>query len=353
MSKISLTQKYGFWLSAGMLLVSLNGCVQKSDSANSNSRNSDRLAQIQERGTLICGVNGELPGFSFVNIKGEYVGLDVDFCRAIAAAIFDDPDRVEFRDLSLSDRFSAVKSGEIDLLSRNTTKTLSRSVSENLKFSPTIFYDGQGLMVNQTSCIKNLSDLAGKSICVQSDTTSEKNLADYMRKLEIEYTAVLVNNGEDLFDAYERQNCQAVTGDISQLIVRRPILANPQNHTILPEVISKEPLSPVISADDPEWFDVVKWITFALIEAEELGINSQNVNDVAQTKDPTIRKFLGQEGTLGEDMGLPNDFAHRIIEYVGNYGEIYERNIGQPFGLDRGQNALWKDGGLMYSPPFR
>ena len=310
------------------------------------------MEQIKQRGYLICGINGELPGFSYVNAEGIYQGIDVDLCRAIAAALFDDPSKVKFRALNAEERFEVLKSGEIDLLSRNTTQTLSRDTDGNLDFTPPIFYDAQGIMVNQSSKITNLSQLKDKTICVPEKTTSYDNLQDYLTQESISAEVFALDDRESLFRRYEQNQCQAITGDISQLVARRTVLANPQEHVILPEAISQEPLAPAVIHEDSQWFDVVKWVTFALIQAEEFEITSTNVNLYKRSKETAIRRFLGSEGTLGTDMGLPNDFARRIIKHVGNYGEIYERNLKQPFGLQRGRNALWSDGGLMYSPPF-
>jgi general L-amino acid transport system substrate-binding protein len=315
--------------------------------------NQNRLGIVMSRGRLICGVNGQLPGFSFVNEQGEYSGMDVDFCRAVAAALFDNPSKVEYRDLSTQERFTAVQSGEVDLLSRNTTWTISRDTSVGMEFAPTTFYDGQGIMATQASNIETLEDLDGKSVCVLSGTTNEQNLADRMRSLELNYAPVVFEDVDLLYGAYEQGRCEAVTSDRSQLIARRSILAKPDAHEVLDEVLSKEPLAPAVANGDSQWFDMVKWITYTMIEAEELGINSQNIGKFAQSKDPEVKRFLGVEGNLGDDMGVPNDFAKKVIRHVGNYEEIYDRNIGKPFELERGQNALWSDGGLLYSPPFR
>ena len=358
-NKASLTQKCSSLLLTGILLVSLNACGGSGES-QSNTNNSEaqsaasgRLSTVKSRGSLVCGVNGQLPGFSFVNENGEYSGMDVDICRAVAAALFNDPTKVEFRDLSAQERFTAVQSGEVDLLSRNTTWTLSRDTSVGMEFAPTTFYDGQGLMVTKVSGVKELKDLEGKSVCVLSGTTNEQNLADRMRKLEVNYTPVVFEDVDALYAAYEQGRCEAVTSDRSQLTARRAILAKPDEHEVLEVVLSKEPLGPLVANGDSQWFDVIKWVTYALIQAEELEINSSNLSNLAQTTDPQIKRFLGQEGNLGEDMGLPNDFAARVVEHVGNYGEVYERNIGEPFSLDRGLNDLWTNGGLLYSPPFR
>ena len=312
----------------------------------------NNLDRIKERGHLICGVNGELPGFSFVNADGKYEGIDVDLCRAIAAAIFDDPNRVKFRDLNVSERFDVLKSGEIDLLSRNTTQTLSRDADDNLEFTPTIFYDAQGVLVKQNSKIESLKQLDNKTICVKQDTTSYDNLQDYIMQTQIKAKIIASENGDALFHAYEQDRCQAITGDTSEIIARKTLLANPPDHRILAETISQEPLAPALIHQDSQWFDIVKWVTFTLIQAEELDIRSDNISIYSRSRETSIRRFLGLEGSLGEDMGLSNDFTRRIIKHVGNYGEIYERNLGEPFGLQRNRNALWTDGGLMYSPPF-
>lgn len=312
----------------------------------------NHLDRVKERGYLICGVNGELPGFSFVNAEGQYEGIDVDLCRAVAAAIFDDPNLVRFRDLSAAERFDVLKSGEIDILSRNTTLTLSRDADEGLEFTPPIFYDAQGMLVKDDGKIEKLSQLANKAICVTEDTTSYDNLQDYLTQTQIKAKIIASDDSDVLFNAYEHDRCQAITADVSQLVTRKTLLANPEDHLILNETISQEPLAPALVHRDSQWFDIVKWVTFALIQAEELNITSDNFNLYDRSRDTSIRRFLGLEGSLGRDMGLSNDFARRIIEHVGNYGEIYNRNLTQPFGLERNRNALWTNGGLMYSPPF-
>ncbi len=314
-----------------------------------------RLDTVKSRGKLICGVSGELPGFSFVSSDGKYAGLDVDVCRAIASAIFDNPDAVEFRNLNAKERFTAVQTGEVDILSRNTSWTLSRDTSVGLEFAPVMFYDGQAIMVKKDSDIKSLADLKGKAICTQTGTTNEQNLGDQMRKLGIPYKPVVFEDINTTFATYAEGRCQGVTSDRSQLLSRRATLPQPQNHIILDAVLSKEPLAPAVANGDSKWFDVVKWSIYTLINAEELGINSKNIAQFANSKDPEVTRFLGKEGNLGEGLGLSNDFAVRIIKNVGNYGEIYDRYLGPktPFNLPRGQNNLWTKGGLQYSPPFR
>lgn len=339
------------FLAAVGLAASLAAC--SGGSTETTAQGGGRLEAVEARGTLVCGVNGQLPGFSFVDESGNYSGLDVDVCRAVSAALFDDPNQVEYRNLSAQERFTAVQTGEVDLLSRNTTDTISRDTSVGLEFAPTVFYDGQGMMVPRASGFQNLEDMEGSSICVQAGTTTELNLTDQMRKRGVNFTPVVFDDEDALYAAYASGRCQGATSDRSQLTARRTTLPNPDDHVVLDVVMSKEPLAPAVANGDTNWSDTVKWVTYALIQAEEMGINSQNIDQFQNTEDPNIRRFLGLEGNLGEDMGLPNDFAARVIRHVGNYGEIYERNIGEPFDLERGQNALWTDGGLLYSPPFR
>ena len=344
-----------------LTLCHLYGCdrnVNRGGNNNSvNQLNTDnganRLAEIRDRGKLICGVNGQLPGFSFLAENGAYSGIDVDLCRAVAAALFDDPTKVEFRDLNAEERFEAVDSGKVDLLSRNTTWTLSRDTEMGMEFAPTIFYDGQGLLVKKASRIERLDDLDGKSVCVVSGTTNEQNLAERMRRLSLSYIPVVFEDVDLLYDAYEQGRCEAVTSDRSQLTVRRTALNQPEDHQVLKLILSKEPLGALVAEGDPQWFDTVKWVTYALIQAEQLGIDSKNVDRLAQTNNPQIKRFLGVEGNLGQKINLPADFTRSIVKHVGNYGEIYARNIGQPYDLPRGLNALSSDGGLIYSPPFR
>jgi general L-amino acid transport system substrate-binding protein len=315
---------------------------------------SGRLAAIKAKGKVVCGINGEVPGFSFVNEAGDYSGLDVDFCRAVAAAVLGDAKKVDFRKLSSQERFTAVQTGEVDLLSRNTTLTLNRDTAVKMQFAPILFYDGQGVMVTKSSGIKGLKDLEGKAVCVLAGTTTEKNLADQMAKVGVKaYQPVVSDDVDSLYAAYQQGRCEAVTSDRSQLVARRSILPNPQDNQVLEVVLSKEPLAPAVAEGDPTWFNTVQWVAFALIQAEEFGITSKNIETFKTSDNPDIRRFLGVEDKLGEDMGLPQDFAAQAIAQVGNYGEIYQRNVGEPFGLERGLNNLWTKGGLLYSPPFR
>lgn len=318
-----------------------------------------RLALVQERGQLICGVNGSLPGFSFLDDSGENTGFDADFCRALAAAVLGDPEAVEFRALSADQRGPALQTGEVDVLIRNTTWTVSRDTAWGL-FGPTIFYDGQAMMVNSTLVdATTLEDLAGATICVQSGTTTELNLTDQFSTLGIDFTPQVFADIDPTYAAYEEGRCDAVTSDRSQLVARRTAFANPDEHVILEAVMSKEPLGPVAPLGDDEWFNVVKWVVFATIEAEELGIDSTNVEEMAASENPVIQRLLGvtPEGAEPFDsgLGLEADWAANMISAVGNYAEIYNRNLGPEtlFNLERGLNSLWSDDGLLYAPPYR
>ncbi|MFN6513202.1 MAG: amino acid ABC transporter substrate-binding protein [Nostoc sp. CreGUA01] len=315
----------------------------------------NRWDSIKSRGQVICGVSGEIPGFSFVGTDGKYSGIDVDICKAIAAAIFDKPDAVEFRNLNTKERFTALQTGEVDVLSRNTTWTLSRDTSVGLEFAPVVFYDGQSIMVRKNSNIKSLADLKDKAICVQTGTTTEQNLADQMRKRSITYKPIVFEDVNVTFATYAQGRCDGVTADRSALVSRRTTLPKPDENLILEEVISSEPLAPAVAKGDTRLGDTLKWVVYSLVKAEELGITSQNVGQLATSNDPDIRRFLGTEGNLGEGLGLTKDFAARIIRHVGNYSEIYDRNLGPKtkFNLPRGQNRLWTQQGLLYSPPFR
>jgi general L-amino acid transport system substrate-binding protein len=358
-NKPGMQQRSLGFLAAALLLLSLTGCGGESaptaQTAGTAGQATGRLKTVLDRGKLICGVSGELPGFSYVSQDGKYSGLDVDICRAIAAALFDNPEAVEFRNLNAKERFTAVQTGEVDILSRNTTWTINRDTYVGLEFAPVVFYDGQGIMVKRASGIKTLADLKDKSICIQTGTTTEQNLTDQMRKLGLPYKPVVFEDVNTTFATYAEGRCDGVTADRSQLVSRRTALPTPEDHIILDDVLSKEPLAPAVSNGDSAWSDTVRWSIFALVEAEELGITSQNVAQLSNSKDPTIRRFLGIEGSLGKDMGLSNDFTARIIKNVGNYGEIYDRNLGNSTSLNlpRGQNKLSTKGGLLFSPPFR
>ncbi len=346
------------YLLLAMVICIITGCGEVNNytttsTSSDNQGEISRLEIVKNRGNLICGINGQLPGFSFIDESGEYSGMDVDICRALAASIFDDPQKVEYRNLTTQERFTAIQSGEVDILIRNTSWTISRDTVVGMDFAPPIFYDGQGIMTPKSSGIVKLQDLEGKSICVLAGTTTALNLAEKMGQKGISYTPIASNQPDAIYAAYQQRRCDAVTSDVSQLTARRSILPNQDSHIILNQFLSKEPLSPSVVDGDPIWSDVVRWTVFALIEAEEFGISSENITDFRSTQNPQIKRFLGLEGEIGKDIGLSNDFAARIIEHVGNYEEIYRRNIGIPFGLDRGLNSLWSDGGLLYAPPFR
>jgi general L-amino acid transport system substrate-binding protein len=314
------------------------------------------LDEIQERGTLVCGVNAQLPGFGAIDSDGNFTGFDVDFCRATAAAVLGDADAVEYRGLNAAERFTALQTGEIDVLIRNTTWTSSRDSEVGANFAPTTFYDGQGFIVREASGITDLADFEGTSICVQSGTTTELNLADVMAALDIEFTPLTFESADQTFGAYEAGQCDSVTTDKSGLVSRSSLLQNPEDHVILPQTISKEPLGPAVLHGDDAWFDVIKWVTFGTIFAEEYGITSDNVLEVAASAEaPVVRRFLGVDGEALQQLGLEQNAMIDMIQQVGNYGEIFARHLGadSQFNLDRGLNALYTDGGLLYAPPFR
>jgi len=313
------------------------------------------LAAIKSRGELICGANGTLAGFGLPDPQGNWTGFDVDFCRAIAAAIFNDPTKVRFVPLTAKDRFTALQSGEIDVLSRNTTWTLSRDTSLGLDFVAVTYYDGQGFMVRKALKVSSALELNGAAVCVQQGTTSELNLADYFRANQMQLKTVTFATGDEARKAYESGRCDAYTTDSSGLYGERQKLAVPGDHIVLPEIISKEPLTPAVRHGDNQWTDIVRWTHFAMIDAEELGVTQANVDEKLKSDDPETRRMLGAEGQYGEALGLTNDWVYRIIKHVGNYGEVFERTIGQgsPLKIVRGLNALWTKGGLQYGPPFR
>jgi general L-amino acid transport system substrate-binding protein len=314
-----------------------------------------RLQAVKSRGQLICGVNGGLPGFSNLEPDGSFSGFDADFCRVVAAAVFGDPKAVEFRPLSTQERFTALQSGQVDVLFRNTTWTISRDTTNGLDFGPTTFYDGQGIMVRKDVGATTLEDLSGATICVQSGTTTELNMTDQFRSRNIEFQPVVFEEIDPTYQAYAEGRCDAVTSDRSQLIARRTVMPTPDDHVILDVTISKEPLGPAVVQGDSQWLDVIKWSVYVTVQAEEFGITSQNLSEFLSSENPDIRRFLGVDGELGAGLGLSNDFAQKIIQSVGNYGEIYNRSLGPdtPFNLDRGLNDLWTNGGLLYSPPLR
>lgn len=346
-------------LLVGMLLVTMSGgCASEEGAAGM----SPRMALIRSRGRLICGVEGTMPGFSSVDPSGRYVGLDVDICRAMAASMLGDGEKVEFHNLSASERFAALASGEVDLLARNTTWTLSRDApgGNALTFAPIVYYDGQGFLVPATSSVRRPEDLRGRSICVVSGTTTEMNLADWMRARGIPYTALKFQSHDQNYAAYLQGRCAALTSSLALLASRRSTFPDPRAHRLLEETISKEPNAPATIQADPAWADAVRWTIHGLMEAEERGITRSDLEArLAEARTSTnladLRRFLGFEGEFGRQLGLPADFMVRALRAVGNYGEIYERNLGEGSGLrlERGPNKLWTRGGLMQSPPFR
>jgi general L-amino acid transport system substrate-binding protein len=315
----------------------------------------DTLAEVQSRGHLICANNANVPGFGFVEEDGSFSGFDWDYCRALAAAVFGDAEAVEGRPTTGTDRFPVLQSGEADVLIRNTTWTTSRDTSLGFDFAPTTFYDGQGMMVRKDSGITSLEDLEGGSVCVQAGTTTEKNLADVFRKLGINAESVVFPDAPTTLQAYDEGRCDGYTTDKSGLVGTQIQLTVPEDHMILEETMSKEPLGPLTRHGDNNWADIVMWTVNCTIQAEELGITSENVDEFLGSDDPVVLNLLGVEGDLAQAMGLNNDFCVQVIKQVGNYGEIYNRNLGPdtPFDLPRGLNSLYTEGGLLYSPPFR
>lgn len=314
------------------------------------------LDKVKKRKSLNCGTTMGVAGFSAPDSKGNWTGIEVDVCRAVAAAVLGDAKKVKFIPLSGQARFTALQSGEIDLLSRVTTWTLTRDTSLGLNFGPTVFYDGQGFMVRKKDNVKRIKDLNGATICTQQGTTSELNLADYFRANRIKMKTVVFESNDEVTQAFFKGRCDAFTNDASGLVAERSKTKNPDDYIILKEVISKEPLGPAVIHGDDQWFDIVKWSVFSMISAEEYGINSSNVDEMKKkTKVPNIKRLLGVTVGNGKSLGLDEDWAYNIIKQVGNYGEVFERNIGQgsPLKLERGLNALWTQGGLMYAPPIR
>jgi general L-amino acid transport system substrate-binding protein len=313
------------------------------------------LKAVKERGTLNCGVSQGLMGFSSMDDKGTWTGFDVDFCRAVAAAIFDDPAKVTFVPLDAASRFTALRSNGIDLLSRNSTWTMSREGSLGLMFAGVAYYDGQGFLLRRDAGIDTALQLGGKTICTQTGTTTELNLSDYFRANDMDLKVLALGTAEETLKAYDDRKCEVLTSDVSQLYAERLKLAAPDGHIILPEVISKEPLGPAVRQGDDPWLNLIKWTLYSLINAEELGVKSNTIDDAVRSSNPNIRRLVGTEGEFGEQLGLTKDWAARAVRAVGNYGEIYERNVGTQsrLSIPRGLNALWTLGGIQYAPPIR
>lgn len=313
------------------------------------------LDTIKDRGHLKCGVSTGLPGFSQPDDKGNWTGIDVDTCRAIAAAVFGSADDVAFTPLTAKERFTALQSGEIDVLVRNTTWTLTRDTSLGVNFTGTNYYDGQGFLVRKAIGVDSAKQLDGATVCVAAGTTTELNLADYFRKEGMEYQAVVFDTSSQTVQGFASDRCDVLTSDRSQLAALRTKLDDPSSAVILPETISKEPLGPVVRQGDDEWFNIVKWVLFTMVNAEELGITSGNVDRMKKSDNPSVQRLLGTSGDMGEKLNLAPSYGYDIIKEIGNYGEMFERNVGPdtPVALNRGVNALWTEGGVMYAPPVR
>jgi general L-amino acid transport system substrate-binding protein len=336
----------------GLVLALLALCLPETAIAQSRV---STLQTVKARGLLHCGADGGQMGFSIPMSGGNWIGFDVDFCRALAAAIFDDPARVKFFPLSTVERFQVLQSGEIDVLARNTTWTSSRDTTMGLNFAGINYYDGQGFMVHRKAKITSALELSGATICVERGTTSELNLMDYFRVNRMQLTAISASSNREMVKAYEEGKCAVMTTDASALYAERLRLLAAEQHVILPEVISKEPLGPVVRHGDDQWLDIVRWTHFAMVTAEELGVDRKSIDLALKSSNPEIQRLLGLDGKHGETLGLTNDWAYRIIRKVGNYGEIFEKNLGRssPLGMSRKLNNLWTEGGLQYAPPIR
>ena len=323
--------------------------------ASADRSDAQTLKTVRERGTLNCGVSQGLMGFSSTDDNGTWIGFDVDICRAVAAAIFDDPAKVTFVPLDAGSRFTALQSNKIDVLSRNSTWTMSREGSLGLMFAGIAYYDGQGFLMRRDAGIDTALQLSGKTVCTQTGTTTELNLSDYFRSHDMDLKVLALGTAEDTLKAYDDRKCEVLTSDVSQLYAERLKLAAPDGHIILPEVISKEPLGPAVRQGDDPWLNLIKWTLYSLINAEELGVKSKTVDDAVRSSNPNIRRLLGADGGFGEQLGLTSDWAVRAVRAVGNYGEIYERNVGTQsrLSIPRGLNALWTSGGIQYAPPIR
>ncbi|MCS2607977.1 amino acid ABC transporter substrate-binding protein [Halomonas dongshanensis] len=331
------------WLGASLLLMAPSLALAST------------LETVQARDSLRCGVNAAQPGFSALDDDDTYQGLDTEICRAVAAAVFGDATKVDFVPLDSVERFAALQSGEVDLLARTTTWTSQRDTTMGLNFTGVSYYDGQAFMVASDLGVQSAQELDGAAICTQSGTTSELNLADYFRTQGMEFTAVVFDSPEQSIVGFEAGRCDVLSTDASQLYAQRIQLADPNMAVVLPEIISKEPLGPAVRQGDDQWFNIVKWSLFAMLNAEEYGVTSENVDEMLASENPDIARLLGQDGNYGEGMGLAADWAYAIVSQVGNYAEIYARTVGEasPFNISRGLNALWKDGGIQYAPPIR
>ncbi|WP_422138748.1 amino acid ABC transporter substrate-binding protein [Endozoicomonas sp. ALC020] len=341
-----MIRKLKKWV-APVLMLAATGAQAEIDSGT--------LETVLSKGYLSCGVNTGLPGFATPDEKGKWSGIDVDVCRGVAAAVLGDASKVKFIPLTAKERFTALQSGEIDMLSRNTTWTLTRDASLGLNFAGVSYYDGQGFLVKKELGVTSAKQLDGAAICIQSGTTTELNLADYFRTNGMKYQPVVFDTSDGTAKGFDSGRCDVLTSDQSQLYALRLRLSKPDQAVVLPEVISKEPLGPLVRQGDDQWFNIVKWSLFAMINAEELGLTSANIDKSKSSTDPSVRRLLGIEGPKGKGMGLKDDWAYQVVKQVGNYGEVFERNIGasSPLKIERGLNAQWNQGGILYAPPFR
>ena len=333
-----------FWTAAALLAMTDVAVAQQKT-----------LDAVKQRGQLVCGVNVGLAGFSAADDKGVWSGLDVDYCKAIAAAVLGDAGKVRYVATTTKERFTALQSRELDVLARNTTWTLQRDSAQGLSFVGINYYDGQGFIVKKAAKVKTGKELGGATVCVQTGTTTELNLADFFRSNNLQYKTLVFEKADEALKAYQADRCDSYTTDVSGLYSVRLQMAKPDDHMVLPDIISKEPLGPAVRQDDFQWFTIVKWVHFALLNAEEAGVTQSNVDKMLTSSVPDIKRLLGKEGSYGKDMGLDNDWAYKIIKQVGNYGEMFDRNVGagSRLKIDRGLNRLWKDGGLQYAPPIR
>jgi general L-amino acid transport system substrate-binding protein len=332
------------WIAAGVLI-----------GFAATAAHATTLDEVKKKGFVQCGVNTGLPGFAAPDDKGDWSGFDIDYCKAIAAAIFNDPSKAKYSPLTAQERFTALQSGEVDVLTRNTTWTMSRDTALGMKFAGVNYYDGQAFMTRKSLAVSSALQLSGAAICVQIGTTHELNVADYFKRNKLTYTLVTFEKLADFVAAYEAGRCDAITADESALYAIRLTLAKPDDHLVLPEIISKEPLGPVVRQGDDQWFNIVKWVHFALLDAEELGVSKANVDVMKGSENQDVRRLLGLDGTFGEGIGLANDWAYNVIDHLGNYDEVFQRNIGSGSKLQiaRGINALWTKSGIQYAPPIR
>ncbi len=333
------------WINRAAFAVAASGMIAAGAQAAT-------LDNIKKDGVLKCGVSQGLPGFSNPDDKGNWTGIDVDYCRALAAAILGDASKVKYVPLSAKVRFTALQSGEVDVLSRNTTWTFTRDTNLGINFVGVLYYDGQGFMVRKKLGVKSATKLSGAAVCTNTGTTTELNVADYFKSNNMKYKVVAFENSNEVVAAYDAGRCDVYTTDRSGLAAQRTKMKNPDEHMVLPEIISKEPLGPAVRQGDDQFANIARWVLNALVIAEELGVTSKNVDQMKNAKNPQIKRLLGTDGKYGSYIGLDNEWAYRAIKQVGNYAEMYERNVS-PIGLERGVNRLWTKGGILYAPPFR